>query len=614
MERRIANFWWIAVLLAAVLIRLAIAWYNTEANDNHLEVIQLLMKGEFPVVGSCWQCYHPKLFHLIGAAVLTLFEITDPLLQWRGVQLLNVLLSAGTLIYLFLFLAGEERYAPWNFIAFLLIAFNPKFAGISAQATNDTLVILASTAFFFHCWRWLCGNWKHRIPMAIAAGVAMAAKGSGLAIVLLLCIVLAVKFLLEWKEMKRRDFFRWIGIAFLLLLMISVASLSGYYQNGKKEGGSPFALNLSADPFPSFYEKSLEDRGGVVSIFHSFLTFPLISLVEDPVITGGKIAPENRYNFWAQIWGRHASTRFDDYPGTWQSHSPFVFILVRISILLQLIVALFLVTGVVCQIRAAWLNFRAKALPENWFPQLVLLLGAAGILLLVIKLNLSYRNYFTMKAIYLYPALLPAAWFIATGGEVWERLQPKLVKFFLPALAFLALIGVVDSTLLANDLANGYGRQVKNIGQVHCPDVVEGAVRLVDLPVVYERQGWGGMRTVDQAGQSSPAAGGRRWCDGFIGHAPSLIEFKIEPGRYRFLELQVAKDDLQPTGDGVQFCVEANREEIWCSGLIRHLSREKAKIEIPSSADRLTLKVDQLGNSHDDHIVWIAPRLLSTTP
>ena len=48
----------------ALALRLWVGAYNTEANDTHLEVIQIIMNtGELPVVDECWQCYHVKAFH-----------------------------------------------------------------------------------------------------------------------------------------------------------------------------------------------------------------------------------------------------------------------------------------------------------------------------------------------------------------------------------------------------------------------------------------------------------------------------------------------------------------------------------------------------------------------
>jgi hypothetical protein len=49
-------------------LRLALALINRQANDNHLEVAtRILATGKLPIKGECFECYQPKLYHLLLA-------------------------------------------------------------------------------------------------------------------------------------------------------------------------------------------------------------------------------------------------------------------------------------------------------------------------------------------------------------------------------------------------------------------------------------------------------------------------------------------------------------------------------------------------------------------
>ena len=60
-----------AVLTAALSLRVGVALYNSEANDDHMEVVTLIAdEGANPLVGDCWQCCQAKLFHRTAAYAL----------------------------------------------------------------------------------------------------------------------------------------------------------------------------------------------------------------------------------------------------------------------------------------------------------------------------------------------------------------------------------------------------------------------------------------------------------------------------------------------------------------------------------------------------------------
>ena len=53
------------IFIIALLLRFSLAVYNTQANDNHFEVIDIILKeNKIPEREDCWECFQPKLFHL----------------------------------------------------------------------------------------------------------------------------------------------------------------------------------------------------------------------------------------------------------------------------------------------------------------------------------------------------------------------------------------------------------------------------------------------------------------------------------------------------------------------------------------------------------------------
>lgn len=65
--------------MVAALLRISLAWVNRAANDNHMEVIRVILnESRIPnLISDCHQCYRPKLYYLFSAGLLKLFTISS---------------------------------------------------------------------------------------------------------------------------------------------------------------------------------------------------------------------------------------------------------------------------------------------------------------------------------------------------------------------------------------------------------------------------------------------------------------------------------------------------------------------------------------------------------
>src|SRR5215216_7022837 len=145
-KNRTTYFLFFGILLLSTVLRFTLAMVNREANDDHLEVVRMIMQEKrLPGVDDCLECFHPKLYHY-GLSFLfqaTGIDADDIPSQTILAQLLNAVLGTTLILILWNFLNSlPVENELLKLITFALVAFNPNLIGINAQATNDSLAIL----------------------------------------------------------------------------------------------------------------------------------------------------------------------------------------------------------------------------------------------------------------------------------------------------------------------------------------------------------------------------------------------------------------------------------------------------------------------------------------
>jgi len=410
-EKRRINYFLI-IFIVAVILRILLAFVNREANDNHFEIIQIMLnENKIPILTDCWECYQPKFYHFFCANIFKFFSIDFINSQIITAQLINTFAGILTIYIIFIFLNKMKINEKIRLIGFSLIALNPKLIGINAQVTNDSFVILFSTLTIYFFYIFLIDiKKKFFILMLIFTIFAVISKGTSLVLYPIICLILLIKLFQNWKTSKIRNAFLVFFIIFNLFFLLT-APYFGQYLSKYYRYGSPFTINVKPSPFPNIFKETLlpnvvPTRPGVTSIVHSYFTFRFVDLIQHPYILHPDYTPK-RTSLWTQIYARANSVHFDLWPPSWRPRYYFILQIVRIIFILALIPALLLIYGFFINIkRILKLLFYKKSdifyQKNDW----IFVLFFIGFIFFIIKATLAYRDFCTMKAIYIYPGLI----------------------------------------------------------------------------------------------------------------------------------------------------------------------------------------------------------------
>lgn len=603
--------WFWLIMLLAVVMRLWLAAYNADANDSHLEVIhRIMITGELPVAGDCWQCYQAKAFHYPAAVLLARLSIGNPIDQLQLLQYLNVALSVGTLGLLWVWLRERDLAGEWKLALFALIALNPRLAAINIQVTNDTLVIFAATACFFCYARFLDNKrFAYLWSALVFCGLAVAAKASGIVVAILIFAHLLVLGSLNPSKLGRLKG-RITATLLVAVVVFTPVPFSGYAQNYEAEG-TPLANNIPKFPFPNWIEDKRWSKAGTTSIVNTYFTFRWLDLVQYPyVISGPVLYPEHRTSHWAQVYGRHMFSRFEHWPESWTTNGYWATRVGQASMILGLVPLGLLLAG----IASLGIALAARARSVRGLRSLatdaeVFLAAAFAIMIAMsLKLSLDFQTYRIMKAIYIYPGLIGALALSARGAAAVLRSVPGWGRRFVHRLIVALLaVHVLDLAILGTDLQDRHAEQVQRLAAFEPP--VATAPNQVRLDQLQPSVGPGSrpVRMNESFSGADLTGGYRKFRHGLGTHALSLVAFDI--GReYGKFEVSMALADEAYSTDGVQFEIWGDERLLYRSPKIIDHDLEKAAVDV-SGVATLALKVQPLGSSHGDLANWLQPVL-----
>jgi hypothetical protein len=444
-KEKIIIILFVIVFVVASLLRISLAMVNRDANDNHFKVIRIIAnenripnKEEF----ECLQCYHPKLYHFVAAKTINLFfatpvnKLTD-LNDSRKIisQMINVLAGILTLFVVFKFLKKLMLSLSTQLLTFSLIALNPALIGINAQATNDSFVILFSTSAIFFLFSFLKNkSWTSLGLLSASVILASLSKGSGIIIFLGILIIFFLKIISELKnipELKKQIF---ATILFFVTCFPAIAFI-GPYSQYYSAYGTPFVINKPKSAFPDFIERTYEgDKTGITSIYDAFFTFRFFDLLENPYLNR-ETDPEkyslNRMSVWTQLFARNNFIQFEGHPKQWavKLSNP-IYNLGKIIFIFSLVPLTIFVFGIFFVTKKTIIDFWKEKLAYfskncEWIFIFFFWLFIA----FIVKFTLDYRDYTTMKPIYLFPALLPFVYIFGIGLEKIKEATKKLTLF-----------------------------------------------------------------------------------------------------------------------------------------------------------------------------------------
>ena len=439
------------IFILAVGLRAGMVSFNRQSNDDHMQVISLILKsGALPDKSNCWECYQPKLFHTTAAMVLKITGMDRLSLDNMilAVELLNLLAGLVTVA-----VAGAlitrlpVKSETLKLLTFGLVALNPALIGINVQATNDTFVILFSSLALFCAMLFLQEQKLSTfVLMLLFSILCISSKTNGWVTPLAITLALLIK---AWIQNKRSVRLWLTGILFIAItLLVSVLNPLNQYIPNVQKFGSPFLINVSRKPMPLIRWKSPKDCG-IRSILDGYFTFKFVSLIQHPRIESSGVRPDNCTSLWAVLYGRANTVQFDNYPPAWSTKGEQGFTLSRVILILALIPLLLVVFGVGLEI-AAFLKSSFKGdmvIASSTYFGLSLAAFFGFILFLCIYL-LGYINLSIMKVIFIYPALLTFPLFLMRAVEfIHLRLKDHFMwvrTVFTVWMAILLVLYAID--------------------------------------------------------------------------------------------------------------------------------------------------------------------------
>ncbi len=446
------RFYWQTVFLVFVVaagLRVSLAVFNREANDNHYEVVNLILEGRRGLtMADCHECFHPKLFYYTCAAVVRTLGLTTESSRIVAGQLLNTVAGLATLGMVFLALNASAFELSWRFWTFALIALNPRLIAINGQLSNDSFAILFATAAIFFTLRLLqAPSLGLSVAVQFMLTCALMTKGTTWVVAIAMLIVFFVRALLEESKQRSR-LFAGMYVVTALNGLVSIP-LAGY----DFEHYDVYANMGRGQPL-HVLEKTSVGRPGVQSIVDGYLTFRIVDLVRDPQITNGvAIKQQHRTSVWTQLYARANFAQFEQHPPSWLTTVSNVMVIARCSFVLGLLPLLFLLVGLArgsLRSVSAWRRWGVPGGPlENDFGSLFSLLVCLGYVAFIIKFTADYRDFAAMKLIYMLPGVLPFALALLEGMQtVTERLRQfksadRMVHCVLFCLVILHGAGIV---------------------------------------------------------------------------------------------------------------------------------------------------------------------------
>lgn len=445
---------WVFVFLLGIVLRVALALVNEEANDDHISVAKVIaVENRLPGQSELWEGFQPKLYHATTAVAWELSPWSSDESLVRIAQLLSCAAGILTLVLVRRFLERWSLPPAIALLAFAFVALNPKLIGLSAQATNDSFVILFVTLALMAAWSFLeQGGLASFAVMLVATVAALATKGNAVVAFGAISMTLAVAVARSAgpDSLSRRR----LGacLATFTIGLVVLFSLVGQYRANYDETGDLFSINVARDPLPAIVSRSYLHRPGTISVVDTYLTFRLLDLVRHPYITnGGPAVPFHRTSLWSQLFGRTASVHFDRHPPSWADSGRLVVNLDRGILILALLPALILVLGMVLCAGGALGGLR-RATSGRATGDLLLTVTGLGYVAFIVVSTLRYRDFATMKAEYMFPGLAAFVFMFARGASrishLLERSRPALWRVALGAMVLLIGLQVLDVAVL----------------------------------------------------------------------------------------------------------------------------------------------------------------------
>ena len=402
----------LVMVFSFVLLWLILLWHNAQILPavvgfdamQHLNYIKYLQEHHsLPLPAQGMVMFHPPLYYLISAVVLSLFNLTtdDPsaILVLRTLTMLFGI-AQFVLVFAALRLIFPNR-SNLQLVGGGLAAFLPMQLYLSHYPTNETLAALLVSASLYFALRTAKGGaatWKSYCVLGLLIGAALLTKATAVLVVPFIVLALARQLACE-----RASVTRWVGtLGSMFLIAILICA---WHYIRVSQYGSP--LIGGSDPMIGVFWWQ-DDGYHTVSYFARFgesLVHPLFSATAS-FFDG----------LYSTLWGDGLCSGVSDL----SIRPPWNYNLMCAGYLLSLLPTLLLLVGVMTSL---WQLFRE---PRS---DIFIFVGfSLAVAMGLVYYNLKVPCYGSTKAFYGLSALVPLGFFAAVGwnvvtdGRKWREL------------------------------------------------------------------------------------------------------------------------------------------------------------------------------------------------
>jgi len=402
----------LVMVFGFVLLWLILFWHNAQILPaavgfdalQHLNYIKYLQEHHsLPLPAQGMEMFHPPLYYLISAVVLSLFNLTtvDP----SAILLLRTLMMLFGIAQFVLVFATLRLIFPnrpnLQLVGGGLAAFLPMQLYISHYPTNETLAALLVSASLYFALRMAKtgpATWRSYCVLGLLIGAALLTKATAVLVVPFIVLALARQLTCE-----RASVTRWAG---MLGSMLCIAILiCGWHYIRVSQYGS--TLIGGSDPVMGVFWWQ-DDGYHTISYFTRFgesLVHPLFSVTAS-FFDG----------LYSTLWGDGLCSGVSDL----SIRPPWNYNLMSAGYLLSLLPTLLLLVGVMSSL---WQLFRE---PRS---DIFIFVGfSLAVAMGLVYYNLKVPCYGSTKAFYGLSALVPLGFFAAVGwnvvtdGRKWREL------------------------------------------------------------------------------------------------------------------------------------------------------------------------------------------------
>ncbi len=403
--------WLLALIVVlAVGLRISLACVPQIANDDHVEVVRkIIVEQRLPGYQECWECFQPKLYHLMVAEIAQFTGMFERQSIRQLAQLINLCCSLGFLLIAYKFIWQTSFGQREKLTCYALLALNPALLALGAQPSHDIFLICLASLFTLLVSRLY--KFINTATLYWALGLLLLCcliKGNALVLMIAsLSILLGQAVAASRTEYDAGRYLRIWG--WLFILAISIIPLAGQYIELHPQRGIDNTVNLADAPFPNFFEETYPKGAGVTSIFHSLFTFRLLDLLDKPTICAVEVGeyPRHRTSIPTMLYAQFNTAGYLCWPPGWRLKNYTGQNIYRLNYLFALLPAVLLPLGFLRGGLLVWRRLWARDRQFFLYNQTCFhLLVGLGYLAFIVLYSLIKRDFTNTKVIYIFPGIL----------------------------------------------------------------------------------------------------------------------------------------------------------------------------------------------------------------